>query len=98
MIRLVREDVFPLVNRVPRNIYQGFNSRREAEQAYIVAFALRALHILLPQHTTDGRVPAAAIPMPTAVMDAFSAASSDFLGAEWHVVFKGKRPRVYPAW
>jgi hypothetical protein len=37
-------------------------------------------------------------PMPEALMQAFSVASDDFLGAEWHVVFKGKRPGVYLAW
>jgi len=36
--------------------------------------------------------------MPEATMTAFAASAEDFLGAEWHVVFKGRRPGVYPAW
>jgi hypothetical protein len=36
--------------------------------------------------------------MPEAMMESFAGADDDFLGAEWHVVFKGKRPGVYPAW
>jgi hypothetical protein len=31
-------------------------------------------------------------------MEAFRTVNDSFLGAEWHVVFKGKRPGVYPAW
>ena len=32
------------------------------------------------------------------VLHVFGTADDDFLGADWHVVTKGKRPRVYPAW
>jgi len=31
-------------------------------------------------------------------MHALASAEEIFLGAEWHVVFKGKHPGVYPAW
>lgn len=37
-------------------------------------------------------------PTPEAFMDALQHVDDDFLGQEWHVVYKGKRPGVYPAW
>ena len=93
-----REEVEPLVSGIPGNIHQGFNDRREAERAYTLAFAMGARHILSARHDTGQEVPAPAMPMTEAVMCAFASALDDFLGAEWHVVFKGKRPGVYPAW
>jgi hypothetical protein len=92
-----REDVKPLVNGVPGNIHPGFDHRREAERAYIVAYALGAVRVLQARNA-GWHVPAPAIPTPEAVMVAFGSVSADFLGVEWHVVFKGKRPGVYPAW
>jgi hypothetical protein len=93
-----RAEVQPLVNCIPGNIHQGFDSRYEAERAYVVAFALGALRILPPRRNAGQRPLASAIPTPEALMIAFASASDDFLGAEWHVVFKGKRPGIYPAW
>jgi hypothetical protein len=95
-----RAEVLPLVNRVPGNIHQGFTERREAERAYVVVYALGALRVLPPRNRQGQRVPAAApaTPTPQAIMAAFAGASDDFLGAEWHVVFKGRRPGIYPAW
>lgn len=82
---------------VPENIYQGFETRRQAERAYVIAFAMGALRVL-PLRGASQRILAPAMPTPDAAMVAFASASDDFLGAEWHVVFKGKRPGVYPAW
>jgi hypothetical protein len=95
---LIREETEPLVIRVPGNIFQGFDQRYEAERAYVVAFALGALHVLSPRDNTGERPPAPATPMPEAIMAAFASASDNFLGAEWHVVFKGLKPGIYPAW
>jgi hypothetical protein len=86
------------VNRVPGNVHQGFSERYEAERAYVVAFALGALRTLPSRQNIGQPAPAPASPTPEAVMEAFAAASDNFLGAEWHVVFKGKRPGIYPAW
>ncbi|KAF7980386.1 hypothetical protein HWV62_38178 [Athelia sp. TMB] len=86
------------VKGVSHNVYQGYDSLIAAQQAYLVAYALRAVRILPPDNAPDGWVPSAAIPTPEAVMGAFAASSATFLGAEWHVVFKGLRPGVYPAW
>jgi hypothetical protein len=36
--------------------------------------------------------------MPPVIMEAFEDADERFLEADWHVVFKGKTPGVYPAW
>jgi hypothetical protein len=94
---LFREQVEPLVKGVPGNIHQGFDSRIQAERAYVVAFAMGALRVLPPRENSQ-LAPLPAAPMPPAVMAAFSSTSSDFLGAEWHVVFKCKRPGIYPAW
>ena len=52
---------------------------------------------LLARHNMDQQASAPATPMPDVLMDAFALALDDFLGAEWHVVFRGKRPGVYPA-
>lgn len=41
---------------------------------------------------------ASTILTPEALMQAFYAVEDDFLGAEWHVVFKGKHLVVYLAW
>ena len=87
----------PLVKSIPGNIHQGFDNRRDAERAYVVAFALGALRIL-PRRGDTSQTPAPAIPTPENMMEAFTNTSSDFLGADWHVVFKGLRPGVYPAW
>jgi hypothetical protein len=97
LMMLHREEVEPLVKRVPGNIHQGFDSRLEAERAYVVAYALGALRVLRARGDASQAL-ARAIPTPDAVMRAFAAASDAFLGAEWHVVFKGLRPRIYPAW
>jgi hypothetical protein len=87
------------VNRVPGNVHQGFTRRYEAERAYIVAFALGAIRTLPPRGGITGQpAPLPAAPTPEAIMQAFSESADDFLGAEWHVVFKGKMPGVYPAW
>jgi hypothetical protein len=93
-----RAEVEPLVKGIPGNIHQGFTHRHEAERAYVLAFAMGALRTLLARHNATQQVPAPASPMPDAVMSTFASASDDFLGAEWHVVFKGRRPGVYPAW
>lgn len=78
-------------------MHNGFNSRRDAERAYILAYAIGGVRAI-PRKRGQGqpRIPAA--PMPETIMDAFAAAPEDFLGAEWHVVYKGKRPGIYPAW
>ena len=87
----------PLVKGIPGNIHQGFDHRHEAERAYIVAIALGAVHIL-PRRGDTSQTPTSAIPTPDTVMNAFANTSDEFLGAKWHVVFKGLRPGVYPAW
>lgn len=80
-------------------MYQGFASRREAERAYLLAFALGSLRVLPPRDAPPNiTLPTLANPTPEALMEAFASADDNFLGAEWHVVFKGKRPGVYPAW
>lgn len=90
-----RDDVKPLVNRIPHNCHQGFESRYEAERAYVLAFAMGCVRI----RTADCNAnPSPAAPIPRALVDAFELVSDDFLGAEWHVVFKGRQPGVYPAW
>jgi hypothetical protein len=94
---LFREQVEPLVKGVPGNIHQGFDSYIQTEYTYVVAFAMVTLHVLPPQENSQ-LAPLPITPMPPAVMAAFSLTSSDFLEAEWHVVFKSKRPRRYPAW
>jgi len=94
-----REETKVLVLNVPGNVFQGFDERREAERAYVIAYALGAVRVLPPRDAAlRAHVPAAAIPTPEALMIAFADASDEFLGAEWHVVFKGKRPGIYPAW
>jgi len=95
---LCREEVEPLVKRVPGNIHQGFDTRLEAERAYVVAYALGAVRVLPLRDDAGSQLVSPAIPTPEAIMAAFSSASDNFLGVEWHVVFKGLRPGIYPAW
>ena len=77
------------------NNFKGFKSRREAKRCYVLAGALGSLYI----RSRDPSVPRIlARPISEAVLHAFGAADDDFLGADWHVVTKGKRPGVYPAW
>ncbi|KAF8495255.1 hypothetical protein F5888DRAFT_1635739 [Russula emetica] len=92
------EEVEPLVKGIPGNVHQDFIERRKAECAYVLAFAMGTLRILPARHDTRQQAPAPASPMPEALVTTFASVSDDFLGAEWHVVFKGKRPGVYPAW
>lgn len=94
LLNMRREEAEVQVKGIPGNIYQGFDSRLQAEQAYVVAYALGALRAL-PRR--DVALPQA-LPIPETVMTAFEASSANFLGAEWHVVFKGRRPGIYPAW
>ncbi|KZP12465.1 hypothetical protein FIBSPDRAFT_961411 [Athelia psychrophila] len=84
-------------NRVPGNVHQGFTTCLAAEQGYILAYALGCVRSLPPRGSTDPPPPAAA-PTPAAVLAAFTAVSDTFLGTDWHVVFKGLCPGVYPAW
>jgi hypothetical protein len=95
---LVREEVKPLVNRVPGNIHQGFDTQCKAERAYVIAYTLGAVHVLPLQGDVGQRALSLALPVPYTIMNAFASSSDTFLGAEWHIVFKGLRPGVYPAW
>src|ERR1700683_4497126 len=60
-----------------------FHTRDQAEKVYILAFAMDSLHIL-PRHGefVAGACLAVGRPTPEALMQAFSMASNDFLGAE----------------
>jgi len=53
--------------------------------------------VFLPGPRSSSRLPATNL-TPERIMQAFASASDNFLGAEWHVVFKGSVPGVYPAW
>lgn len=76
----------------------GFETLLEAQRAYILAYALGSVRVRL--HRGDPRAGdyAPAAPTPEALMEALEFVDDDFLGAEWHVVYKGKRPGVYPSW
>lgn len=91
----LRADAKLQVSRISHNVHQAFPSRHTAERAYFLAYAMgcvRSLPVI-----NNGRLPPAA-PTPAAVMTAFDTVSDDFLGEEWHVVFKGRQPGYYPAW
>ena len=93
-----RDEVKPLVKGVSGNIHQGFFSHHKAKHTYIITFTMGALHCLLARHNMDQQAPASITPMPDVLIDAFASALDNFLGAEWHVIFRGKRSEVYPAW
>lgn len=82
---------------MPGNVYQGFDSRLQAEQAYRVAYAMGAVRRLYPRGVPAPALEPA-VPTPDELMDAINATSDTFLGAQWHVVFQGRRPGIYPAW
>lgn len=93
----IRSEAEAQVTEVSGNVYQGFSSRLEAERAYVIAYAMGCVRSL-PGREANGRAPVAAMAIPPGMLDAFDIVSDGFLGAEWHVVFKGKAPGVYPAW
>lgn len=66
-----------------------------AEQAWFLANALGTVR-RLDRAGIATQIPA--IAFPDEVMDAFLTLPDDFLGAEWHVVTKGRRPGIYPSW
>lgn len=97
ILSINRSEAEAQVTEVPGNVHQGFTSRLEAERAYVVAYAMGGVRSL-PGRESNARESGPAVPIPPAMLDAFDTVSDRFLGAEWHVVFKGKAPGVYPAW
>ena len=93
-----REEVRPLVTRIPGNVHSSFATRREAERAYVLAYALGSVRVLQHPNDPTAGAPAPAAAMPMDVMRAWEQVSDDFLEAEWHVVFKGRRTGVFPSW
>lgn len=86
-----------MVNGVPHNIYEGFWNRYDAEVAYVLAYALGTVRVL-PNRAGQALQTHVAQPTPEAFMTALERVDDEFLGMRWHVVFKGKRPGVYPSW
>jgi hypothetical protein len=82
---------------VSNSIYEGFKYRRDAERAYILAYTLGAVR-LIPSANSSNLSTSQARPTPEAFVNALEDVADDFLGENWHVVFKGKRPGVYPSW
>lgn len=74
-------------------MHESFLSRYDAERAYTLAYALGAVRRL-------GRYEhlAPPAPPPASFIAALELVSDDFLGNEWHVVYKGKQPGIYPSW
>ncbi|KZP20364.1 hypothetical protein FIBSPDRAFT_954731 [Athelia psychrophila] len=85
------------VTDVPRCVHKGFKTRVEAETAYIMAYAMGLVRSL-PRRGDRTAPPAPSAPTPAAILEAFRAVDEQFLGPDWHVVFKGRSPGVYPAW
>lgn len=85
------------VHRISGANHKGFHSRRDAECAWTLAVALGGVRALPPRGSIVGV--AAAAPIPEPIMQAFDEINNDnFLGSTWYVVYKGKRPGVYPSW
>lgn len=82
---------------MPHNNFEGFDTRLHAERAYLLAYALGGVRRLPSRDAPRGYVPPA-VPMPVRLMERFAALPSEYLGAEWYVVFKGKAPGIYPSW
>ena len=76
----------------------SFGTRFEAERAYVLAYALGSVHVLKRCRDPSTSTPAPATPMPESMLEAWAEVADDFLESEWHVVFKGKTPGVYPTW
>lgn len=103
----LRDEVKPLTNNVRGSLYKGFNTRQEAECAYIVAFGLGIVQVIggssisSASSTSQLASPRSIVrlrPTEEEILDALQRASSTFLGVEWYAVFKGIRPGVYPTW
>ena len=64
----------------------------------MLAYALGAVRVLQPRNGQTRGTPAAAAPIPEAIMAAWAQAGDDFLGSNWYVVFKGRRTGIFPSW
>lgn len=93
-----RKETEPLVSGVPGNVHDSFQSRIQAERSYLLAYAMDCVRTLPPRNGTSLYTAVPAIPTPDAIMERFAQAPADYMGAEWHIVFQGRRPGVYPAW
>lgn len=87
-------DVEPLVS-VRGKIFEGYQSRLQAERAWLLGNMLGAVRQLDAAGTALA-TPAA--PYTDDTMHLFLDLPDDYLGTEWHVVSKGKHPGVYPCW
>ena len=88
-----RDEVEPLVSGVSSSIHENVLSWYEAEHAYTLAYALGAVHQI-----GHNQLLVSAAPPPTAFVRALDTVNDDFLGTEWHIVYKGKQLGVYLSW
>jgi hypothetical protein len=84
--------------RVPGNVHDSFTSHLDAERAYVLAYALGAVRVLQPRNGWTRGTPAAAAPIPEAIMVAWAQAGDNFLGSTWYVVFKGICMGIFLSW
>lgn len=83
------------VLNISGNVHSSYRNRPLAEQAWILANAVGTVSRL----TKDGR--ATSIPtvhLSDDVMASLLALPDEYMGREWYVVTKGRRPGVYPSW
>lgn len=106
-ISLSRNEVKPLTDKVSGALYKGFNSRQEAECAYIVSYGLGIVQVISGSFSeslsseSESSTPTSIVrtrPTENELLNALQCASSTFLGVEWYAVFKGVHPGVYPTW
>lgn len=85
----------PLVSRVNGSNHQRYDTRLQAEQAWLLANSLGTVRRL----DAGGRtLETPAVAFSSEVMTAFESLPDTFLSREWYVVTKGKCPGVYPTW
>lgn len=92
---MTRDDAEDQILGIRGNNHKAYATRLMAERAWLLANALGTVR-RLDRAGVAIQIPA--IAFPDEVMDAFTAFPDDFLGAEWHVVTKGRRPGIYPSW
>jgi Caulimovirus viroplasmin len=90
-----RDECKAQVSGVSQNCYEGYDDRKSAETAYVVTYALGGVRIVPGLGSASQP---ASQPIEDAARIALASMPADFLGMEWHVVYKGRTPGIYPGW
>lgn len=77
------------------NSYKGYQSRLQAERAWVLAHALASVRKIDKRGNILERP---TMHIPQATVDALANIPDGHIDTEWYVVTKGRTPGVFPAW